>query len=140
MANYANVNLTTGPISGNGEAGSIKAAFFEVYCSAALTTSDTLQFGYLPANARIVDSILESDDLDTNASPTLTLNVGDAGSASRLFAASTVGQAGTAGFASAVTGIFYKTTAKTLITGAPAANAATGAAGSIRLCILYTVD
>lgn len=140
MANYANVNLNTGPISGNGEAGSVKAAFFEVYCSAALTTSDTLQFGYLPANARIVDAILESDDLDTGGSPTLTLNVGDAVDPDRFFAASTVGQAGTASFASAVAGLFLKTTTKTLITGAPAANPATGVAGSIRLCILYIVD
>ena len=140
MANYANVNLTTGPISGNGEAGSIKAAFFEVYCSAALTTSDTLQFGYLPANARIVHATIESDDLDTGGSPTLTLNVGDAVDPDRLFAASTVGQAGTQSSAVAVAGLFFKTTAKTLITGAPAANAATGAAGSIRLCISYIVD
>lgn len=127
-------------VSQSGGAGNVNVAYFEVATTAALTTSDVINFGYLPANARILAATLESTDIDTNGTPTIALNVGDSGSATRLFAGSTVGQAGTAAVASAVAGLHYKTTAKTLIVGAPSANAATGVAGTIYLSILYTVE
>lgn len=127
-------------VSQSGGSGNVNAAYFEVPVTAALTTSDTINFGYLPANARILAATLESTDIDTNGSPTIAINVGDSGSATRLFSASTVGQAGTASVASAVAGLHYKTTAKTLIVGAPSANAATGVAGTLYLSILYIVE
>lgn len=141
MATYSSTNFQnkTG-VSQSGGAGNVNVAYAEVVCTAAPSTSDTLNFFYLPANARILSATLESTDMDTNVTPTLTINVGDAGDADRLFAASTVGQAGTASVASAVTGLHYKTTAKTLITGVAANNAATGAAGSLYLSVLYVVD
>lgn len=137
--NSTNVASKTG-VSAGGPAGNVLSAYAEVVCSAALTTADTLNFFDLPAGARILAMTLESNDLDTNGTPTLTLNVGDSGSASRYFSASTVGQAGTAAVASAVAGLHYKTTAKTRIVGVPAANAATGAAGSVFLSCLYVVE
>ena len=88
----------------------------------------------------MLSATLEASDLDTNGSPLLTINVGDAGSATRFFSASNVGQAGTAATATAATGIFHKYTEKTKITGTVQANAATGAAGTIRLLVLYTID
>lgn len=127
-------------VSQSGGAGNVNSAYFEVTCSAAPSTTDTINFGYLPANARILAATLEATDMDTNVSPTLAINVGDSGSATRLFSASTVGQAGTASVASAVAGLHYKTTAKTLITGVASANAATGAAGTLYLSILYVVE
>jgi hypothetical protein len=141
MATYLSTNVQnkTGSSAG-GCAGNVLVMYAEVVFSAAPATTDAIQFGYLPANARILAATLEATDMDTNGSPTLTINVGDAGSATRLFSASTVGQAGTAAAATAVTGLHYKTTAKTLITGVAQANAATGAAGSLYLSILYVVE
>lgn len=140
MATYTPDNFGRTPIIGNGDGGSVKAAHWVVTCAAAPATTDTINFGYLPANARVLASTIEATDMDTNGAPTLTLNVGDSGSATRLFSASTVGQAGTASTALAVAGNGYKYTAKTLITGVAANNAATGAAGTIYLTVFYTVD
>jgi hypothetical protein len=66
--------------------------------------------------------------------------VGDAGSAARLFSASTVGQAGTASTALAATGVGNLYTTKTRITGVASTNAATGAAGTVTLSVIYTVE
>lgn len=82
----------------------------------ALTTAilgaanDIVDLGVLPANCRVVDAVLDADDMDSNGTPTLAFDVGimtgrpgDAldtdGVTARtcgneFFAASTVGQAG----------------------------------------------
>lgn len=142
MPTYSARNLTANrnAVPGHGLANNLKILDYTVTCSAALTTSDTLQFGYPPKGFRVVFAMLEADDLDTNASPTITLNIGDSGSASRLFAASTVAQAGTSGQMSAATGVGYQYDGATLVTGTPAANAATGAAGDVRLWLVGYID
>lgn len=141
MATYNSTNYAnkTGVAAG-GPAGNCLVAYAEVACTASPATTDTINFFYLPAGARVLSMTLESTDMDTNAAPALTLNVGDSGSATRFFSGSTVGQAGTASVASAVTGLHYKTTAKTLITGVAGVNAATGAAGTLYLSCLYVVE
>lgn len=123
-----------------GLANNAKVARAVVACTAAPSTSDTMQFFYLPAGARVHLAVLESTDMDTGGSPALALNIGDAGDADRLFAASTVGQAGTLSTAIATTGADYQYTAKTLITGVASTNAATGAAGSVTLTVFYTIE
>lgn len=140
MATYTsdNVRLKTGVAAG-GPAGNVNCAYAEVVCGAAPATTDTLQFFYLPAGARVLSATLEATDMDTGG-PTLTLNIGDAGSATRLFSASTVAQAGTAAAATAVGGLGYKYTSKTLVTGVAQANATTPAAGSVYLTVLYVVE
>ena len=140
MATYSAVDYLTKPIPTHGFGANAKAYYFEVPCTAAPTTSDTINFGYVPKNFRLALAILESTDMDTNASPTITLNVGDSGSASRIFSASTVAQAGTLSSAIATSGFGYKYTDKTLITGVPAANPATAAAGTIYLTLIGTVE
>lgn len=141
MATYnsTNVQNKTG-VSAGGPAGNVLVAYAEVSCTSAPSTSDTINFFDLPAGARVLSMTLESTDMDTNVSPSLTINVGDSGSATRFFSASTVGQAGTAAVASAVAGLHYKTTAKTRIVGVAQANAATGAAGTLYLSCLYVVE
>lgn len=139
MATYTSTNVRDKvAVSGPTSAGQVLVAYAEVTCTAAPATTDTLQFFYLPAGARIVGATLEATDMDTGG-PTLTLNVGDAGSATRLFSASTVAQAGTVSSAIATTGQGHQYTAKTLITGTAAANATTPAAGTVMLTVLYTV-
>lgn len=140
MATYSSTNVSLKKaVSGQMSAGQVLCAKADVVCSAAPSTSDTLEFFYLPAGAVVLQAILESSDMDTNGSPTLTLNIGDSGDADRLFAASTVGQAGTASNSVIATGVLASYTSKTLITGTANANAATGAAGTVSLIVLYTL-
>lgn len=118
----------------------------EVYClsrtiavDTALALADVLNFGVLPKGAKIVDAKLVSDDLDS-AGPTITINVGDAASAARIFAASTI--AGTGGVdnrpVAAAYGFQY--TAKTAIFGTIAAAATTKVAGNVTLILFFTMD
>ena len=138
MPTYSATNYLTAPVSTHGLANTMKAYYFEVACAAAPTTSDPLIFGYVPKNFRLLGATLEATDMDTGG-PTLTLNIGDSGDADRIFAASTVGGTGTLSAAIATTGFGYKYTDKTLITGVAAANATTGAAGTIFL-VLYGIQ
>jgi len=143
MATYSSTDYSTNaPVPSNGLSRGAQIMYFPITVTAALTTSDVFNFGYVPANFRVVDAILKASDMDTNGTPTLAINVGDSGSGTRLFSASTVGQAGTADRAMAVAGVNYKysSTAKTLITGAPSANAATGVAGTIELVLIGYVE
>lgn len=140
MATYSAANYLTKPVPTHGLSNGVYAIYMSVSATAALTTSDVLNFGYVPENFRVVSGFLDADDLDTNGTPTLALNIGDADDADRLFAASAVGQAGTASNDVAVAGLGYKYEAKTLITGAPSTNAATGAAGGIRLCLVGYIE
>ena len=128
------------PISSHGMSGNVKALFATVVCSSSPATTDTINFGYLPKNSRVIYALLESTDMDTNGTPLLALHVGDAGSANRYFAASAVGQAGTVAAATAVAGLGYLNTSQTLVTGVASTNAATGAAGTLYLTILYVVE
>ena len=134
MATYnsdqiANNNQRVGSHTGLG----IFPLYATITTTAALTTADTLNAFVIPKGCRVLYMMLKSSDVDTNASPTIALNVGDSGSATRFFSASTVGQAGTAAAATAVGGIGYLTTADTLVTIVPSANAATGVAGTVEL-------
>jgi hypothetical protein len=65
----------------------------------------------------------------------VTINIGDSGDADRLFAASSVGQAGTAGTALATTGLHYLYTDDTTITGAIPTGPATGTTGTVTLSL-----
>lgn len=134
MATYSAVDYLTKPVPTHGLANNLKAFYFEVACTAAPSTSDTINFGYVPKNFRLLHATIEATDMDTGG-PTLTLNVGDSGDADRIFAASTVGGTGTQSSAIATTGFGYKYTDKTLITGVANANATTGAAGTIFLAL-----
>lgn len=123
-----------------GFAGKVIREYWTVTCSAAPSTSDTINFGYVPAGARIMSAILKCSDMDTNGSPTITLNVGDSGSASRIFSASTAAQVGTVDSTMNASGRFYLYTTQTLITGVAQANAATGASGTIELALEYIIE
>lgn len=128
------------PSASHGQAEQVQIMYAIVTTTAALTTADTLSFGYLPINARIIQAVLKASDLDTNGSPTITINVGDSGSATRYFSASVAGQAGTVDATIQAAGRFYKTSAKTLVTGSIGVSAATGVAGTIELAIGYVVE
>lgn len=141
MPTYASPAVSAvNPVRAHGEASVVQTAVATVTCTAAPTTADPLQFFSLPANSRVVGGWLSASDMDTNGTPTIALNIGDAGSANRYFAASTVAQAGTSATALATTGLGYLNTSKTLVTGVASTNAATGAAGTVTLCLQYVVE
>jgi hypothetical protein len=123
---------------GHGFGGNVKVSYGEVAFTGTITTADSAAMFNLPVGAIVLHATIEADDLDTGGSPTITLNLGDAGDADRYFAASTVAQAGTQSSASAVAGMFFTVTeGNTAVRLAVAANAATSAAGSVRAAILY---
>jgi len=138
----------TTAVSG-GYAGHVIANDYFVDVTAAqIVLNDIVDLGILPANHTVVDAILIPDDLDTNASPTVALDVGimsgtpgDDTSArtcgTELFAASTAAQGGTPTRMSAKTGFTILPTANDRSIGVKfQAAAATAAAGRIRLRVL----
>lgn len=140
MATYSSTAYTNNtPSPGHGLASTVRTLSATVSCTAAPSTSDTLNFFTMPKNSVVQFAILSASDMDTNVSPTIALNIGDSGSASRLFSASTVAQAGTLSTAFAVGAHQYQYTADTVITGVASTNAATGAAGTVTLTVFYTL-
>lgn len=125
--------------SGHGFGGNVKVSYGQVALTGTITTADAANVCNLPVGAIILGVTIEADDCDTNASPTITLNVGDAGSATRYFSGSTVAQAGTTGVATAATSLFYQVTgtSDTTVRLAVAANAATSADGNVRVAVTY---
>lgn len=123
---------------GHGFGGNVKVSYGEAAFSGTITTADSATVCNLPVGAIVLGVTLESDDLDTNVTPTITLNVGDAGSATRYFSASTVAQAGTSSSAPATTGLLWTVTSgNTAVRVAVANNAATSADGNVRVAVMY---
>ena len=94
----------------------------------------------MPAGAVVTGAVIAATDMDTNGTPTLAFDVGDDGDEDRIFAASTVGQAGTLSMAMARTGLLYKYAARTRIKAYVQAASATGAAGTLYVVVRYFVD
>jgi hypothetical protein len=142
MATFSSPQFTTSAPTPTeaGFAAQIVDLRFVISVTAAVTTADVFNFGYAPKGFRVLGGYLKASDMDTGGSPSLTINVGDAADADRLFAASTAGQAGTATQLSVATGVGYQYTDRTLITGAPAANPATGAAGTLELVLWGVIE
>ena len=136
MANYQSKQYANSPNAFPGaHPGNMIAFYWEVSITANAANGDTFDFGVVPKGFRVLGGCLESTDIDTNGSPTAAINVGDSGSASRLFSSSTVGQAGTADRALAVAGQHYIYTADTVVTGIIATGPATGTTGTLYLSL-----
>lgn len=87
----------------------------------------------VPAGFTVTGIIAVASDMDTNATPTLALSVGDSGSATRHLSSSTIGQAGTSTQTIASTGLLYSYTADTDILVTASTASATAAAGTLDL-------
>ncbi|MDE2100406.1 MAG: hypothetical protein KGL39_24350 [Patescibacteria group bacterium] len=135
-----------------------------ILATAAVTTSlalnDVVQMVNLSADASLMSGYgptilgisLGADQLDTGGSPALTLDVGDATTANRFIAASTVGQAGGVFRGTLAPCLGYQPFASSFGTYTTNSNqtylievkvhaaAATAAAGNIRLLVDFTVD
>lgn len=102
--------------------------------------NDEVGLFYLPKGAVVISATIGATDMDTNGTPALAIDVGDDSDEDRIFAASTVGQAGTWSGAMARTATLYKYTADTLIKAYVQTAAATGAAGTLYVSVTYFVD
>jgi len=127
---YANSpNAGVGPVPGN-----MIGFVFEIAVTAALTAADTFTFGKVPKGFRVLGATLEATDMEAGTG--VTISVGDSGSATRLFNAATVAQAGTAAAATTtVTALHYQYADDTIITGAAGGTVTTGATGTIILSV-----
>lgn len=139
MSTYLSTKAQTGVPAKQLAAGVIAVCASYAVASAP-SANDLIKMMEIPAGATIVDVILDSDTLDSNASKTVTLDVGDTTQAQRFLAASTVAQAGGAVHADVAASTAYQYTADTWLYVKFHAAAATFAAGTVRLTVLYTMD
>lgn len=139
-SDYTKESLGKKQVTTPEHAGNALVLMRTVAVDTALALNDTLNFGYLPKGAKIVDAKLICDDLDSNGAPTITLDVGDAASAQRIFAASVAPQSGAVDNHPVNAALGFQYTAKTAIIGTVHAAGTTKVAGNVTLIILFTMD
>lgn len=109
--------------------------------TAALAVDDVIQMFKLPAGAVVHEVILASGDLDTDGTPTIALDVGDAGAAARFISASTIARTGGVARADQAGGVGYAYAADTMLEVGVETGPATGATtGNITLTVAYSMD
>lgn len=117
-----------------GELGCVTSTY-EV--STALIINDVIEMVRLPKGATVVDCILVVDDLDSDGSPAITLDVGYGDNDDYFIAANTVGQAGGLVRASAATAFPLTLTAEDTIDVHVDTAPAAGGTGTITLTVMY---
>lgn len=133
---------TYGTVLGQG----ISRALITDTVTVSLTTAmidnanDEVELLWVPKGAVFDSAVLSATDMDSNGSPALAIDVGDDGDEDRIFAASTVGQAGTLSQAFARTAHAYKWTSATKIKAYIQTASATAVAGTLTFTIRYFVD
>ena len=114
--------------------------------SAALTSGQVIQMVPVPKGARVYGNptnvVLSSTDLDTGATPTITLSVGDGDDPDRWITASTIGQTSGIVAGTLTTAAFNKQytaddTIDVLVAAAPATGATTG---TLTLQVVYEAE
>lgn len=132
-----------GPVRSQGWSSQEVTAYAEI-TPVTVTTGDTYDMIRVPSGAIITGVTLSADRLDTNGAPTVALSVGDAASANRYIASSTIGQTAGGGFTNTVaagTGaMFFKTAAEGNVRVTATVGSATFASGKIRLKLTYLID
>jgi hypothetical protein len=134
------------------DAGGIVAKRYKHTLSANPTAGDILEMAPLPSNLRVIDMVLDSDDLDTNGSPTIAMDVGIMSGnwgvndntrtcGAEFFSGSNVGQAGTVARPTLKTAFRTTQTENDRSIGIKFTTAsATFASGEIGLTVTYAAD
>lgn len=126
------------PVAASRIAGQPVTVYSDFTFPAAPVINDVVQMIKVPKGATMVSVALGSDDLDTNGSPLITLDVGDGGDVDRFIAASTIAQAGTIPVEGILkTGFGFAYTADDTIDITVKAAPATGVVGVVRLAATY---
>lgn len=94
----------------------------------------------VPAGAYIVGAVLDSDDVDTNASPTIVMALGDATTADSIITGSTAGQAGGITYMNKSGALGKTYTTDTNLQLKITTAAATFAAGNVRIAVILSND
>lgn len=158
MATYtADQAASAAPASGHGFGGNMKVAVGTLELGTALAADDVLKFCKVPANAVVVGGYLMGDDLDTNATETLDIDIGWAANGTEAADPDGFGNFGVI-TGDAVTGLKPETaiylpllgklatdgpqkfSAETTIQGDVNAAAATGGTGTLTLVVQYFID
>ncbi|QRG06102.1 hypothetical protein EZH22_24430 [Xanthobacter dioxanivorans] len=124
------------------------AVRFAYTVPATIALNDIIEIAVLPAYCRVVDMILDADDLDTGGSPAIVLDVGIMSGAVGDGGTRTIGAEFFSGATTAQAGGVVRPTLKTAFRVAPTSDhrsigvkiataAATAAAGEIGLTVLY---
>ncbi len=129
-------------VPAHGLKGTQKCETAVVAVTTSLALNDVINFFYLPAGATIRGALLRASvPLDSNGSPTLTIDVGWASNTANIFSQSLAGSSATGSDGVPVFAIVgTQMTADTLIFATVHAAGATKVAGSLLLKIDYTVD
>ena len=129
MATYQSELVANGPVY-NEVGPKIRKATYSITAAIAGGTN-VIEMIPVYAGETVVDVTLMSTDLDTNGSPAIDLNVGDAADVDRFITTSTVGQAG--GVARLNDNVGHVYTADDTLDINIETAAATGAAGTLTL-------
>lgn len=93
-------------------------------------TGNTVRLMKVPRGFVVTGVYLALTDIDTNGTPTVAVTLGDAASAARLVASSSIGQAGGSTTTLAATGLYYQFTDDTDIVLTFGTGSATAVAGT----------
>jgi hypothetical protein len=140
------------PIAYPSIAGAVSAMRFSHSVAAAPAVGDIIELGVIPAGTRVVDILIDSDDLDTDGAPTISWDVGVMSGAfgdddqartcgNQFFVASTVSRAGGVERASKATAFRTASSGNDRSIGIKcAAVAAAFAAGQVGLTVMLATD
>lgn len=116
-------------------------AYGEYALTGALVVNDVIQIVRVPAGAIITGGFLAVDDLDTNGTPLITMQVGDGGSAPRFLASNTKPQTGGVAYFDAQAGFGFTYTVDDTIDVTVNTAPATGATtGTVRVGVRYKMS
>jgi hypothetical protein len=139
MANTNMTNVLTGTLP---VVKSMPQGLITQICTAAVTTAlaaaDTLTGPSIPGGAYLWDIILDTTDLDSNGSPTITLSVGIAGTLTKFINASTIGQTGGSVHMNVAGALGYSPTDDTPVIVSVTAAGTTKVAGTVKIGVTYT--
>ena len=107
-----------------------------------LAANDTFTLCTVPAGCYITGITLDVDKLDSGGTPTIKLNLGDAGNAARFILQSTVAQAGGYAIPNINGGMGYLYAANTplILTVQTGAAGAVPASANVRVIVNYSAD
>lgn len=114
--------------------------------SVAMTTAmidnvnDEVGLFFVPKGFVVTAVRAAATDMDSNGTPTLAFDIGDAADEDRLMAATTVGRDGSFSTAMARTGLLFKYNARTEIRAYVQAAAATAVAGTLHVVVEGFID
>jgi hypothetical protein len=128
------------PIPGVGMGGGqVRMIEGTVAVPTTIAEGDTMEFFFLPPNAKVVDAYIISDDLDSGT-PAFVWDLGVAGAVDTFFADTTAGQTAAVTKMTKVTGFEYTTAYKALVFGTLVTDAATAVAGDLTVRMFYLVE